>query len=446
MPPSLLPPRDRLDRILGLALPVVVGMISQNVLNLVDTAMVGTLGDAALAAVGIGGFANFMFMALLLGLSTGVQVQASRRKGEGKLGETAAPLNGGLLLIFLAAPALSAVLYWGVPLIYPWLNGDPDVIAQGVPYLQARVLAIAFVGANFCFRGYWNAVDLPRLYMGTLIAMHASNIFMNWVLIFGNLGAPALGAEGAGIATALSTVLGFSIYVWLGFRHAREGGFLKQLPSRDSLGRLVKLSLPTGIQQLFFSAGFVVTYWIVGQVGTREVAAASVIVNLTLVAILPGLALGLSAATLVGQALGRGQPEDAYRWGWDVARVGVVALGLIGLPAVIWPELLLMGFIHDPATMEVAALPMRLVALFMAVDGLGMVLMHALLGAGDARRVMLVSVIAQWGVFLPLAYLVGPVLGFGLAGIWALQVGYRGGQTAVVTLFWKKRDWVGLRV
>jgi len=446
MPPSLLPPRDRLDRILGLALPIVGGMISQNVLNLVDTAMVGTLGDAALAAVGIGGFANFMFMALLLGLSTGVQVQASRRKGEGKLGETASPLNGGLLLIFLAAPVLSAVLYWGVPLIYPWLNGDPDVIGQGVPYLQARVLAIAFVGANFCFRGYWNAVDLPRLYMGTLIAMHASNIFMNWVLIFGNLGAPALGAEGAGIATALSTVLGFSIYVWLGFRHAREGGFLKQLPSLESLGRLVKLSLPTGIQQLFFSAGFIVTYWIVGQVGTREVAAASVIVNLTLVAILPGLALGLSAATLVGQALGRGQPDDAYRWGWDVARVGILALGLIGLPGVIWPELLLMGFIHDPATMGVATLPMRLVALFMAVDGLGLVLMHALLGAGDARRVMLVSVIAQWGVFLPLAYLVGPVLGFGLSAIWALQVGYRGGQTLVVTRFWKKRDWVGLRV
>ena len=188
------------------------------------------------------------------------------------------------------------------------------------------------------------------------------------------------------------------------------------------------------------------TYWIVGQVGTREVAAASVIVNLTLVAILPGLALGLSASTLVGQALGRGQPGDAYQWGWDVARVGMVALGAIGLPGVIWPELLLMGFIHDPATMEVATLPMRLVALFMAVDGLGLVMMHALLGAGDARRVMFVSVVAQWGVFLPLAYLMGPGLGFGLAGIWALQVGYRGGQALVVTRFWEKRDWVALRV
>jgi putative MATE family efflux protein len=421
-------------------------MISQNVLNLVDTAMVGTLGDAALAAVGIGGFANFMFMALLLGLSTGVQVMAARRKGEGKLEETAVPLNGGLLVVLLAAPVLSAILFWAVPHIYPWLNSDPDVIGQGVPYLQARVLAIFFVGANFCFRGYWNAIDLPRLYMTTLIVMHTANIFMNWVFIFGNLGAPALGAEGAGIATALSTVIGFSIYVWLGFRHARDAGFLRQVPSADGIGRLVRLSLPTGIQQLFFSTGFVVTYWIVGLVGTREVAAASVIVNLTLVAILPGLALGLSASTLVGQALGRSDPDDAFRWGWDVARVGMLALGLIGLPAVIWPEVLLAGFIHDPATVAVADMPMRLVGLFMAVDGLGMVMMHALLGAGDAKRVMVVSVTAQWIVFLPLAYLVGPVLGFGLTGIWMLQASYRGGQALVVTHFWQRRDWTGLRV
>ncbi|MEJ2523861.1 MAG: MATE family efflux transporter [Gammaproteobacteria bacterium] len=234
MQPSLLPPRDRRHRIVGLALPIVGAMVSQNVLNLVDTAMVGTLGDAALAAVGIGGFATFMFMALLLGISTGVQVMAARRKGEGKLSETAVPLNGGLLLVFIVAPVLSAVLFQAVPHVYPWLNSDPAVIEQGVPYLQARVLAILFVGANFCFRGYWNGVDLPRLYMTTLIVMHASNIFMNWVCIFGNLGAPALGAAGAGVASALSTVVGFSLYIFLGLRHAREAGFLAEVPSRGS--------------------------------------------------------------------------------------------------------------------------------------------------------------------------------------------------------------------
>jgi multidrug resistance protein, MATE family len=446
MPLELLPPKDRMRRILLLSLPIIGGMMSQNIMNLVDTAMVGTLGDAALGAVGLGGFANFMFMALLLGISVGVQTTAARRKGAGALDEMAVPLNGGLLIMLCVAPPLSALLYWGVPAIYPYLNSDPEVIAQGVPYLQARVLAILFVGANFAFRGYWNAVDLPRLYMGTLIVMHASNIFLNWVLIFGNLGAPALGTQGAGIASAASTVVGFSLYVWLGFRHARGAGFLQRAPERAQLGALFRLSLPSGIQQLFFSTGFVVTFWIIGQVGTREMAAATVILNLTLVALLPGLGLGLAAATLVGQALGRGTPDDASRWGWEVARVGMVALFVLGLPGAIWPELLLSVFIHDPATMEVARFPMRLVGIGMAVEGLGMVMMHNLLGAGDAKRVMKVAVLAQWGAFLPLAYLAGPVLGFGLSFIWCMQVGYRAAMAGVFTWLWVKQDWVRIKV
>jgi multidrug resistance protein, MATE family len=446
MPLELLPGKERLRRILLLSLPIIGGMMSQNIMNLVDTAMVGTLGDAALGAVGLGGFANFMFMALLLGISVGVQTTAARRKGEGRLDETAVPLNGGLLIMLCIAPPLSLLLYWAVPAIYPYLNSDPDVIRQGVPYLQARVLAVMFVGANFAFRGYWNAVDLPRLYMGTLIAMHASNIFLNWVLIFGNLGAPALGAHGAGIASAASTVVGFSLYIWLGFRHARTAGFLQRVPGRAQLGALVRLSLPSGIQQLFFSTGFVLTFWIIGQVGTREMAAATVILNLTLVAILPGLGLGLAASTLVGQALGRGDPADASRWGWDVARVGMLGLFLLGLPGALWPELLLSVFIHDPATMEVARFPMRLVGLGMAVEGLGVVMMHNLLGAGDAKRVMKVAVLAQWAGFLPLAYVAGPVLGFGLAFIWSMQVGYRAVMAGMFTRFWVKGDWARIKV
>ena len=438
--------RQRFRRIMLLALPIIGGMVSQNILNLVDTAMVGTLGDAALAAVGLGGFMNFMFIALILGVSTGVQVMTARRKGEGRFGDLALPLNSGLLLVAVGAPVLSAALYLAIPSILPLFNGDPEVVEQGVPYLQARVLATLFVGCNFAFRGYWNAIDLSRYYMGTLIVMHAINIFLNWVLIFGNLGAPALGVEGAGIASALSTMFGLALYVWLGYRHARPAGFLRRLPPRDDIVSLFRLSLPTGIQQLFFSTGFVVLFWMIGLVGTRELAAASVLINVMLVALLPGLGLGLAASTLVGQALGRKEPDDAAQWGWDVAKVGAVMMGALGAPLVIWPDPILGIFIHDPATIDVARLPARFMGLSMAIEALGMVLMHSLLGAGDARRVMFVSVGVQWLVFLPLVYLVGPVIGLGLTAIWILQASYRVLQSAIFTFFWVQRRWAKIVV
>jgi len=436
----------RLRRILILALPIIGGMISQNVLNLVDTAMVGTLGDAALAAVGLGGFVNFMFMALILGVSTGVQVMSARRKGQGLMDQTAVPLNAGLAMVLVTAPILTVILYYTLPDLYPLFNGDPAVIEQGVPYLRWRLLAITVVGCNFAFRGYWNAVDLSRLYMGTLIVMHSTNIFLNWVLIFGHLGAPAMGAPGAGLASALSTGVGLCIYVVLGWRHARDHGFLRQVPAASEVMRLFRLSLPAGVQQLFFSTGFVVLFWIIGQVGTRELAGASVMVNLLLVALLPGLGLGLAASTLVGQALGRGEPDDAERWGWDVAKVAAILMALIGLPIVLAPDPILGVFIKDAATMDVTRLPAQIMGVSMAMEARGMVMMHALLGAGAARQVMTVTVSMQWLVFLPIAYLAGPVLGYGLLTIWLLQGIYRGAQAGILARMWTRRRWVHIEV
>ena len=439
-------PTDRLQRILSLALPIIGGMVSQNILNLVDTAMVGFLGDPALAAVGLGGFAIFALQAMVLGVSSAVQAVAARRKGEGNTARWAAPLNGGLLLVIIVAPLLSLGLFFLVPLFYPYLNGDPAVVEVGVPYLEWRVLAITFVAVNYAFRGYWNGVDLSKLYMGTLVVMHSANIVLNYVFIFGNFGAPALGVEGAGIASALSTVVGAAMYVHLGFKYARHNGFLHTRPSGAELRTLIGLAIPSGLQQTLFAAGFVVTYWIIGKVGTPELAAANVLINVTLVAILPGLALGMAASTLVSQALGRKDEDDARRWGWQVTLVGVIALGLLGLPMVVFPDLILSGFIHNESTMEIARWPMRFVGATMWLEAIGLVLSSALLGAGDARRVMWVSVLTQWGLFLPLAFVVGPVLGFGLLAIWLLQGGYRMLQALIYVTLWRGGRWALIKL
>jgi putative MATE family efflux protein len=436
----------RLRRILALGLPIIGGMVSQNILNLVDTAMVGTLGDAALAAVGIGGFTLFMCQALILGISTGVQATAARRKGEGEEARAATVLNTALALVLVIGPLFSMVLFWVIPHLFPLINDDPEVMASGIPYLGWRIMAITFVGMNFAFRGYWNAMDQSSLYMLTLIVMHACNIFFNWIFIFGNLGAPALGAEGAGLSSAMAMVIGSAVYFYLGIRFARRNGFLAGLLDRKDAKTLVRLSIPTGIQQLFFSTGFVVTFWIIGRIGTAEVAAANVLINVTLVALLPGLALGMASATLVGQALGRRDVEDAYRWGWDVVKVAVVVMGGLGVPMWLAPDLISSGFIHDPETRALARWPMRIVGLGMPLEAIGFVLMHSLLGAGDAKRVALVSIGYQWLLFLPLAFLVGPTLGFGLVGVWLLQGSYRILMSGTFALMWRRGGWRRIQV
>ena len=431
----------RRRRVLGLALPIIGGMLSQNVLNLVDTAMVGTLGDAALAGVGLGGFANFLFSAFILGLSAGVQAMAARRVGEGRLSETAIPLNGGLLLALGLAIPWSALLISFTWDYFPLLTGDVAVVEQGVPYLRARLFAMFAMGMNFAFRGYWNAVDKSILYMRTLISMHVVNIFLNWVLIFGNLGAPELGSMGAGVASAIATIFGAASYFVLGRSYAREAGFLRGLPTRETMRTIVRLAAPAGMQQFFFAAGMTVFMMLVARMGTPELAATKVIIDLILVGILPGIGFGLAAASLAGQALGRGEPDDAMQWGWDVVKIAVGVVAVLSLPAVLFPELILSGFIHEPATLALAKNPLRLAAGFLFIDAVGMVLMNALTGVGDTKRVMFIGIGYQWLLFLRLVYLLGPILGYGLVVIFGTQAAYRGLQAVVFAGMWKRGRW-----
>lgn len=440
------PNADRRRALLALALPIIGGMASQNILNLVDIAMVGRLGTTALAATGIGSFANWLSMSFILGLSTGVQAICSRRVGEGANGEIAVPLNGGLMLAVLLGTPLAAVLIFFAPELLGLVNNDPDVVAEAAPYLQVRLLALVFVGMNFSFRGYWSAVHRTGIYLITLLIMHSVNIFLNWVFIFGNLGAPALGVTGAGLATTLSIVLGFLIYVGFGLKHAWAEGFLHHRPSMTMLARQFRLSLPASLQQLFFSAGMMTLIVILGLIGTAELAAANVLMTLGLVVVLPAIGLGIATATLVGNALGRGNVEDARRWGWDAALFTGLLGATMGLLVIAFGKPILGVFITDPDVVALAWPPLIVSGLVIGVDTAGLVLLHALLGAGDTGRVMKISMISQWAVFLPIAALAGPVLGGGLLLVWILQALYRSGQTLWFAVAWHQGRWRHIKV
>ena len=439
-------PTGRLKTILTLALPIVGGMVSQNILNLVDTAMVGRVGPDALAAVGIASFTNFMLIAVVLGLGTGVQAISSRRKGEGKDAETAVPLNGGLFLALVIVLPLTVVLYVVAPYGFPLLVDDPAVVDDGVPYLQARILGTIAIAMNYAFRGFWNGISMSMVYMRTLVIMHITNIFLNWVLIFGNLGAPALGAEGAGIATTISIFVGTALYATQAWHLARDRGFLDRLPRKETLVNILKISIPASIQQFFFAAGFTALFVIIGKIGSAELAAANVLMNVSQTAFLPGLGLGIACASLVGQALGRGHPEDAKAWGWDVVKLGVVVMGVLGLPMVLFPDPILAIFLTDPDVIALARPPLMLVGLTIWFEAISMILLNGLQGAGAAKMVAKLSIGLQWLVFLPLAYVVGPVLGWGLMGVWAWFITYRFLTTAIFAGVWQFGNWQNIKV
>lgn len=437
---------ERRAAILTLALPIVGGMLSQNVLNLVDTAMVGELGNAALGGIGMANFANFVSIAFITGLSAGVQAMVARRHGEQAHDQSAVPLNGGLLLALLIGLPIGVGVSIAAPAIFRLLTQDAEVGRNAAEYLRLRVLFSVFVGANFAFRGYWNGVSRSQVYFRTIVLMHVVNIALNYTLIFGHLGFPALGVRGAALGTGIATGVGFVLYTLQALKLARAGGFLRGLPSRKTLLTMLRIAGPAGLQNLFFAGGMLAFFTIVEKLGQAEAAASNVLVNLLLVLILPGIAFGLASASLVGQALGRKEPDDARRWAWDVVKLAAMIIGVLSIPPVIFPDVFLAPFLKDPETLALARWPLRVLMLGMVIDTTGNVLLNSLLGAGASRVVMIVAVGTQWFIFLPVAWLLGPVLGFGLTAIWVAQSGYRMLQTVIFVIIWQRGRWARIDV
>ncbi len=442
-----IPPKDRRQRIASLGMPIIMATISYNVFSLVDMAMVGTLGPAALAAVGLSSFAYFIYFSVFWGSSVAVQAMASRRLGEGRDEDAGDGLGAALLVICVIAPVTSVPLIWFTPDFFPLLNDDPEIIAGGVPYIRWLIASATTAGASNAFFGFWIGTDQSRIQLRAVIVSQIANIILNYAFIFGELGAPALGVEGAGVGTALSSVIMLAYNIVLGFKHGRPYGFLRHWPKAETIKSLIKLVMPTSGQFVLDAIGLTMMYKIVGMIGIEAMAAYSVVVRFIDLTGLPAWGLGSAGATLVGQALGRNDPSDASRWAWDVIKLGVFAMFVLGMPLWVAPGLILAGFIHDPVTLELALWPARILGIMISINGIGYMLASMLNGAGDVRRVMYVNMATQYLILLPLAWIVGPWMGFGLVGIWSVhQFAYRALQSGVFSVMWARGRWVGIDV
>lgn len=442
----MLPDTSRSQTILKLALPIIGAMLSQSLINLIDAALVGTLGEVALAGVGIGGYAMFLVTALLFGLSSGVQSQTARRHGELNTTQRALALNAGLSIALGTALPLTLVCVWQAPMILSLISQQADVHAVAVDYFRWRIIALVPVAMIFCFRGYWNGIQQTGIYLQIILVMHTVNVLASVGLIHGIAGLPRLGASGAGAGTAIALFVGLMAWAGYSIRHARLCGFLQAWPSRATLSMTLRLAVPHSVQQVCFAGGYAVLFWILGEIGTASVAVGHVLVNLSLLLILPGVGLGLAAMSLVGQALGRETPDDAHRWGWDVVQVAWACLALLALPMALFPASILQVFLHDADLIALGSLPLQLTALMVVLDAAAIVLGQALLGAGANRTVMAITLSLQWLVFLPAAWWVGVVLDHGLVGIWWAQLGYRCLNSLSFALVWQRRRWQYLSV
>lgn len=431
---------ERVKIISKLAFPVGVALSSTLVMSLIDLAMVGRLGNRAIAAVGLSAFSFTLVLACVTGIEPAVQGLVARSRGEGSTEPGCLPLNGGLLTALIVGIPLTIVCYLFTPSYFSLISSDPEVTRIGVPFLRTLYISIIAVGMIVAFKGYWAGIEKPSVFMCVALSMDCLNIFVNYVLIFGHFGAPALGATGAAIGTVSSLYIGVMVHFAIVHYRFRNDDFLNIKPEASLLVRIFKLGLPATLQNLFYSAGYVVFFWLVGQVGTAELAAAAVLVRIAEVLLFLAMSLGSASATLVSKAIGERDLAGAAQWGWDSGKLGVIAISLLGTPLVLFPRMFLSIFLSDPHTIAITLIPLRLVGATAGMGSLLWIFTYTLFSVGDGNRVAVVAFTMQC-IFLPIVWIVGPYSHHGLLQIWLVQMAYGALATVLITAIWADGRW-----
>lgn len=450
-------------RILALAGPVILAMLTQTGVNIVDTYFIGKLPRAVASDGQFALTPSLMFLwavgGFLSSVSVGTQATTARRYGEGRYEEAGAVLPNAML-IALVGGALGAAVGWVVlPSAFRLLSDNPNVVALGTGYSRWRFLGIASMAATAACKSFYDGIGVTHLHLVAAVIMNIINLFLCWVFIFGHLGAPAMGVEGAGLAACLSTWVGFAVMLAFTFRgadRARYRFFRAGVLSASTITQLLKLSVPGGVATSVVMFGFLLFTKVVGRIDAAAMAAGAshsyngaattIIIEVLSATFVSCLAFGTSTATLVGQSMGQGDAALAERYAWTSVKLGAIIFGALGLVMFLTPDGVLRVFSHEPEVVAVGALPMRMMAAMGPVVATAMILTQALFGAGETRYVMVVELTLHFLCLVPLAWVLGMVLGFGLPGVWAAAGVYALALAAAMVVKFAGGSWKKLTV
>ena len=420
----LLIPRKRYARrILEIALPAIAGMSSQMVVSVVETAMVGRLGDAevSLAAMGLGVLATWTLVSFFSSLSTGTHILVARRYGEGNDAAAGAVLNNSLLLSFVLG-----LLFGGLGFAYAYefinlFSSDHRVSLVAADYIRYRSLGLPFFLLTVSYRGFFYGIGKTKIFMFSAIVSYVVNIAFDYLLIFGALGLPAMGVGGAGLAASIGMVVGFVFFVIVTFvsdYRIRYKYYHRIHWSLSQIRSIVKISLPVSLQNILILFGFLIFVAITGVIGTIDQAATQVVITALFLSFMPCFGFGIATQTLVGNALGNKKAQEAHQYGVETAKLATIFTLLLGAVFTFAPDLILNVITTNRHVIDVARPLLRLAGVAQIVYGSGIIMAHALQAAGDTLYVMYLEIITHWLVFLPLAYVFGVVLDKGILGAW----------------------------
>jgi len=436
-----------ISNLLSLSWPMLVSRGLVALRPVVDMMVVGRLGAAPIAGIGIGTLAVMVAESLTMGLTVGLRAMIARLVGAGDKEAANHAAQQGYVVSIILATVLAATGASLAEEILLLLGVEPEVATQGAPYIR-----IAFVAAVFMTLRNTNDAILeasgdtvtPMKIIAVYTTLHA---ILCPFLVYGWWLFPQLGISGAALSGVVTQSIAASIGLWI----LLSGQSRLQLTFRnfnfdfDMVWRIVKVGAPASITSMERSFAQLIVMWFVVPFGTIAVAAHSVHARIDMIIYLPITAWAMGAGILVGQNLGAGQPDRAQKTAWLGVAISSALMLLISTVIWFWAEGIVRIFTPQTKVIDIAATFLRIEIVALVTAGLIIVLSQCLNGVGDTMPVMLVNLVTVWGVQVPLAYFLTRVGDLGVYGVrWALVTGMLCRAAFYLVYFqlgrWKHKD------
>ena len=413
--------RREVKPMIALAVPVVVAELGWIAMGIVDIGMVGRLGAEAIGAVGVG---SMLFMTLAvfgIGFLLGLDTLVSQAFGAEKLEDCHRWLVHGAALSIVLTMPMTLLARIGAASLHVW-GFDPEVLRLTIPYLEVVAWSALPLLLYATFRRYLQSMNVVLPVMFALVSANLINVLANWILIFGHLGAPALGVNGAGWATCISRVyMATVLLATILYRNARDRSGLWSVPLKLDLARmrrLIGLGFPAAVQVTLEVGVFAAVTALAGRLAPASLAAHQVALNVASVTFMVPLGVASAGAVRVGQAVGRRDAAGASQAGWAALLLGVLFMGCAALVFLALPEPILRLFTSEPAVVATGVSLLWIAAGFQLFDGVQGVATGLLRGLGDTRTPMLWNLAGHWCLGLPMGYVLCFVVGWGVIGLW----------------------------
>jgi MATE family multidrug resistance protein len=430
-----------------LAVPVLVQMISETLMQVASSAMVGRLGAAELGAVGLGGIWLWTLICPFVGAATGVSVFAARAHGAGDARECGSWLWQGLGVLVPLAVLWTGVVGMLLPVLIAWVDPAPALADRTLAYAFARLPGLPAIAAGAAITSFFRGIGNTRVPMIAAIATVLLQSVVAFALIFGRFGLPAQGVVGAGIAFAIAEYVYAAIL--LGFLLSRrtraEFATHPRLPELRRVRRFLRTSAPIAGQWLLDMLSFALFSSIVARMGEAEMAASQAMIQLLSLSFMQAIAIAASAGTLVGRYLGA---EDVAAAARSYVSAMKLAMGLAAGVAALFigaPELLMRVFSDDAHVLGLARPLLVLGALFQVVDAIGIVAGGSLRGSGDTRWPFVVQATLAWAARLPFVWLFAVRLEGGVIGAWIGELAYIALLGAALVMRFRSGRWTAMR-